>query len=189
MECHVGFDHYSSTKVLKHASRVGQPRSGFTTPPGPFGIQDPQGWNPVCVGRFFGGFSKPTKKTIQENGTNWAVIKKLECVKNGRGWSSHLGWDRVCDQEILGRMSRFFPELCWEISSRYFSLWSLLSSWFSGYPPQNWQQKSAGFISHQWVRFRSRQRTRNRARVDENCTWLHGKSKAWICCSLRVVPW
>ena len=73
----MGFDHYSSTQVLKHASRVSQPRSGFTTPPGPFGIQDPQGWNPVCLAVFFGVISKPTWKTIQENGTNWAVIKKF----------------------------------------------------------------------------------------------------------------
>lgn len=76
----------------------GLPRSGSTTPPGPFGIQDPQGWLESCVfGRCLGGLSKPTRKTIQENGTNWAAIKKFVgmCEKLGgvdpRFWAGIAG--------------------------------------------------------------------------------------------------
>ena len=112
----------------------------------------------------------------------------LECVKNRRGWSSHLGWDRVCDQEMFGRKvffprdeSFFFPSFV----ERYlpdifpFEAWVSCHGDFPGIPLKLTARKCAGFISHQCVRFRSRQRTPNRALVDENCTCSHGKSKAW----------
>ena len=143
MECQVGFDH-------QHASRVAPQRVYHTAR---------AVWNPrptrleSCVfGRFLGECSKPTRKTTQDNGTNWAVIKKFVgmCEKwEGLILAFGLGsW--VCDQEIFGRKVWFSPGM-----NRFFS-WVVLRDIFQIFfplkleravivifrvSPSNWQQK------------------------------------------------
>lgn len=93
MECQVGFDH-------QHASRVAPQRVYHTARavwnPRPTRLESSV-FGPFLFLGGVGGFSKPTRKTIQENGTNWAAIKKFVgmCEKLGgvdpRFWAGIAG--------------------------------------------------------------------------------------------------
>ena len=165
MECHMGFDH-------QHASRVSQPRQGrLESKTHKVGILS------VCLAVFWAGSAnqqgRPSRR-MEQIGL-WSKI----C---SNVWK--MGFD-PCIWAVIGFAvvgmcffpcdESFFPEFCWEISFIYFFP-------FEGLKLTT--KNSAGFISHRWVRFRSRQRTPNRARVQFSSLDLF-----LLVVFLRILPW